>query len=137
MKQARRGSWRGHAAPRRADGQGAGSFHANGYRRLVTVSVVTAAFVLGSVWPIRAPAGGDAETFKAAYEAGEAARKAAAAVGFEWRDTKKMLRRAKKLAGKGEYEKAIDLANKAKRQGDLGVKQAEEQETAWRAAVLK
>ena len=136
MKQTMRGSWRGHAAPRRTDGRGTDWFHANRYRRLVAVSVVTAAFVSGGAWPVQAPAG-DAETFKAAYEAAVEARKAAAAVGFEWRDTKKMLRQAKKLAEKGEYEKAVRLANKAKRQGDLGVQQAEEQETAWRAAVLK
>ena len=99
------------------------------------LAAVVAAAVLAA-WPPRAPAG-DAETFEAAYEAARAARKAAAAVGFEWRDTKKMIRQAKKLAGKGEYAKAIELANRAKRQGDLAVKQAEEQETAWRAAVLK
>ena len=102
-------------------------------RPLLAAVAVAAAFAAGAP---RAPAG-DAETFKAAYEAAVTARKAAAAAGFEWRDTKKMIRQAKKLAGKGEYGKAIELANKAKRQGDLGVKQAEEQETAWRAAVLK
>ena len=62
---------------------------------------------------------------------------AAAEVGFEWRDTKKMLRQARKLAEKGEYEQAIALANRAKRQGESGVQQAKEQETTWQSRVLK
>ena len=109
----------------------------NGRRRLLA-AVAAAVFMAGaSCAATRASEADDAETFKAAYEAGQAARKAAAAVGFEWRDTKRMLRRAKKLAEKGEYEKAIELANKAKRQGEHGVAQAREQETAWKEAVLK
>ena len=79
----------------------------------------------------------DEATFKAAYEAAAAARKAARKAGYEWRDTKKMLRQARKLAKKGEYEKAIRLANVARRHSELGLIQAEEQESAWEAAVLK
>ena len=107
-------------------------------RRRLLAAAVAAAFMAGaSCAATRASEADDAETFKAAYEAGKAARKAAAAVGFEWRDTKKMLRQAKKLAEKGEYEEAIELANEAKRQGEHGVAQAREQETAWKEAVLK
>ena len=80
---------------------------------------------------------GDEEAFEAAYEAGQAARKAAARLGFEWRDTRRMLRRARKLAEKGEYEKAIKLANRARRQGELGVLQAKEQAEAWKELVVK
>ena len=79
----------------------------------------------------------DEETFKAAYSAAAAARKAVAKAGYEWRDTKKFLRQARKLAKKGEYEKAVELANRAGRQSELGLIQAEEQESAWKEAVLK
>ncbi|MBF2761198.1 MAG: SoxXA-binding protein [Ectothiorhodospiraceae bacterium AqS1] len=79
----------------------------------------------------------DQAAFDVAYDAGQMARKAAAAVGHEWRDTKKMLRQAKGLAEKGEFEKAIALANRAKRQGELGVIQAEHEEKVWMDAVLK
>ena len=108
----------------------------NGRQRLLATAVVAAAFMAGAPCATASEAD-DAEAFKAAYEAGKAARKAAAAVGFEWRDTKKMLRQANKLAEKGEYRKAIELANKARRQGEHGVAQAREQETAWKEAVLK
>ena len=102
-------------------------------KRLLTISVVV---VAASGWGSPALAG-DAATFEAAYQSADAARMAAAEVGFEWRDTKKMLRQAKKLAEKGEYEQAIALANRAKRQGEFGVLQAEEQEKTWQSRVLK
>ena len=105
-------------------------------RRLLAVTAAVAALAAGA-GSARAPAADDAGTFKAAYEAGQAARKAAAKAGFEWRDTKKMLRRAKKLAGKGEYGQAIKLANQAKHQGEQAVVQAREQERAWKAAVVQ
>ena len=107
----------------------------SGRRRFLAVAVAVAAITAGA-WTLRVSAG-DAATFKAAYKAGNAARKAAAKVGFEWRDTRRLLRRARRLAKKGKYEEAIELANQAKRQGELALLQAKEQETAWREMVLK
>ncbi len=104
----------------------------NRSRRAIAACLFACA--LGQALPALA---NDEAAFKAAYEAGDAARKAAAAVGFEWRDTKKMLRQAKSLAEKGEYQKAIDLANRAKRQGENGLIQAELEEKVWMDAVLK
>ncbi len=52
---------------------------------------------------------------KAIKEA-KAENKKAKKVGFEWRDTGKMLKKAAKLAKAGQKEAAIKLANKAKRQ---------------------
>ncbi len=49
-----------------------------------------------------------------------AARKKAASVGGEWRDIKKILKKAKKAGG----SKCVKLANKARRQGELGYAQA-------------
>lgn len=54
----------------------------------------------------------------------EAARKKAASVGGEWRDTGKMIKEAEDLVKTGEYDKAIKLANRAMRQGELGYEQA-------------
>lgn len=52
-----------------------------------------------------------------AIAAAEEARKAAAAVGYEWRDTAKMIKKAKDLAAKGKSEEAMKLARKAEEQG--------------------
>lgn len=79
----------------------------------------------------------DEKSYKAAYEAAEAARKEAANVQHEWRDTAKMLEQAEEMAAKGDYAGAQKLADKARRQSENAVAQAKEQEQAWQAAVLK
>ncbi len=56
--------------------------------------------------------------------AAETANKKAAAAGFEWRDTGKMLKQAKEAAAKKDYAKAIELAQRAERQGENALNQA-------------
>ena len=106
-------------------------------RRRFAVTLAAAGLALGAWgWAPHAWASDEA-TFKAAYEAAAAARKAARKAGYEWRDTRKMLRQARKLAKKGEFGEAVELSNRARRHSELGLIQAEEQESAWREAVLK
>jgi hypothetical protein len=71
-----------------------------------------------------------ATEFAAAVEKADASRKKAASVGGEWRDTGKMIKKAKAAAKKGDYDKALKLANTAYRQGELGYKQAMSQKDA-------
>ena len=61
---------------------------------------------------------------EAAIAAADEARKQAASVGGEWRDTGKMIKKATGLLDTKEYTKAISAANKAKKQGELGYEQA-------------
>ena len=79
----------------------------------------------------------DEKSFNASYEAADAARKKAASMNYEWRDTGKILKKAKEAAGKGDYKTAEKLATKAKMQGDMAVVQANEQEQLWQSAVVK
>jgi hypothetical protein len=79
----------------------------------------------------------DEQSFNASYEAAEAARKQAASMNYEWRDTGKMLKQAKEAAAKGDYETAERLANKAEMHGKMAVAQAKEQEQLWQSAVVK
>jgi hypothetical protein len=51
-------------------------------------------------------------------------------VHYEWRDSGKILKSAEAAAKSGDYAKAIKLANKAGKQGELAVKQAEIQKNA-------
>ncbi|MCU7918474.1 MAG: SoxXA-binding protein [Candidatus Thiodiazotropha sp. (ex Dulcina madagascariensis)] len=62
-------------------------------------------------------------------DAADAARKEAASVGGEWRDTGKMIKKAKALLSKGDYVAAAKLANDAAKQGHLGYEQAMSQKT--------
>lgn len=79
----------------------------------------------------------DEQSFNAAYEAAESARKKAASMKYEWRDTAKMLEQAKETASKGDYAAAQKLADKARMQSENAIAQAKEQEQAWQAAVVK
>jgi hypothetical protein len=56
--------------------------------------------------------------------AAEEARKKAAAVGGEWRDTAQMIKNAQTLAGAGEFDKAIEAASAAKFQAERGYEQS-------------
>ncbi len=56
--------------------------------------------------------------------AAEEARKKAAAVGGEWRDTAAMIKSAETLAGAGEFDKAIEAAAAAEFQAKRGYEQA-------------
>ena len=60
-----------------------------------------------------------------AISGAKAANKKAKAVGYEWRDTGKLLKKAEAAAKSGDNEKAVKLANKAKSEAMMAVKQAE------------
>ncbi|VAW91356.1 hypothetical protein MNBD_GAMMA21-359 [hydrothermal vent metagenome] len=60
---------------------------------------------------------------KDAIAAAKKANKEAKSVGYEWRDTGKMIKKAEKALGAEEYEKAIKLANKARRQAENAIAQ--------------
>jgi hypothetical protein len=67
---------------------------------------------------------GAAKDAEAAIAAAEAARTKASSVGGEWRDVGKMIKEAQELANSGDFAGATKLANKAKRQGEMGYEQA-------------
>ena len=65
----------------------------------------------------------DQADFDKAYEAAVAAQQKAASVSGEWRDTAKMLEQAQKMAGEGDFEGAVKLAQQAEHQGQRGYEQ--------------
>jgi hypothetical protein len=65
-----------------------------------------------------------AEKVKNLIAAADDARKQAASVGGEWRDTGKMIKKAKAMLEKGDFVAAAKLANQAAKQGHLGYEQA-------------
>ncbi len=60
-----------------------------------------------------------------AITAAEHETKRAAKAGFEWRDTGKLIKKAKAALKKGDYDTAVKLANKAKRQSSHALEQAQ------------
>jgi ParB-like chromosome segregation protein Spo0J len=65
-----------------------------------------------------------AEKVEKLIASADEARKQAASVGGEWRDTNKMIKKAKQLLEKGDFVAAAKMANKAAKQGHLGYEQA-------------
>ena len=75
------------------------------------------------------------ENFEAAYETAEAQRKEAAAVGYEWRDTGKMLKQAKQAAAAGEMDTAMQLVAQAGEQAADAIAQQAREARLWSARV--
>ena len=51
----------------------------------------------------------------------------AKALGYEWRDSRKFLKKALQAEKDGDHKKAMKLANKARQQGIIAVSQANQQ----------
>lgn len=60
---------------------------------------------------------------KDAITAAKAANQRAIKEGYEWRDTRKLIKKAQKALASGKDATAIKLANKARRQAENAVKQ--------------
>ena len=89
-----------------------------------TLTAIALASLL--TFSLSATAANKSDYNKAAASAKAAISKAKAA-NFEWRDSGKILKAAAKAAKSGNYNKAVKMANKAKRQGDLALAQSKAQ----------
>jgi len=67
--------------------------------------------------------GSNEQAAKDAIAAAKKANKDAKAVGYEWRDTAKIIKKAEKALADEDYDKAIKLANKARRQAENAIAQ--------------
>ncbi len=65
-----------------------------------------------------------AQDAEQAIAAAESARKQAAALKYEWRDTGKMIKQAQELAKEGKFVDAVNKARMAQRQGEMATQQA-------------
>ena len=74
-----------------------------------------------------APAGAADMSADKAIAAAKEARKHAASVGGEWRDTGKMIKKAEALLAEGKTEEAAKMAAEAEAQAMLGYMQATSQ----------
>jgi len=70
------------------------------------------------------------DSIKGTIEAAKTEIAKAKTTGFLWRDTEKFLKKAKEALGKGNKEKAMKLAKKAKFQAEQAQKQAKDQANA-------
>lgn len=92
-----------------------------------TILALAAATLLGAGCATQTAKPADAEQATAAIAAAEASRAAAEAVGYEWRDTAKMIADAKKAVEEKDFDKAVKLAKQAERQGKEALAQHKQQ----------
>ncbi len=101
------------------------------------LAVLLLASLLGSVSCASEQSKPDAASVDAAITAAEAARKQAASVGGEWRDTGKLIKKAKAAAETGDFAKAIALATQARKQAEAGYQQSMDQKNAGIPSYMK
>ena len=97
--------------------------------RKIIPFAIAAAFALGAC----ASDGGTSATkgdASSAIIAAEHENSRAKKKGFEWRDTGKLIKKAKEAEKAGDFGKAVKLANKAKNQASNAIAQAEAQKNA-------
>ena len=61
----------------------------------------------------------------------------AAAAGYEWIETSKLLEQAETAADAGDMEEAIQLLEKARFQAEAAIRQSEHEAGAWRDRVIR
>jgi nucleoid-associated protein YgaU len=91
--------------------------------RLISVAFLSLGLMAGCATTENAPANDASATAQQAIDAAKAANKEAKAVGYEWRDTGKFIKEAEAALASGNTDEATKLANKAKTQAELAVKQ--------------
>ena len=79
----------------------------------------------------------DEAGYKAACEAAEAARKAAAEARYEWNTTAPLIKKAVEAAAGGDYDKATKFCNEARLHGELALAQSRREAEDWKAQVVK
>jgi len=72
----------------------------------------------------------DMVDFQTLVKQTEAAIQEAAAMGGEWRDTRKIFKKGLEAEKAGKHNLAIKLVKKAKKQAELGIAQAKSQRNA-------
>jgi hypothetical protein len=75
--------------------------------------------------------------FKTALATAEAAEQDAGALKNQWIPTEQALAAAKKAAAAGDFDAAVAQAKEAEALAKASIAQAKEQQTAWRAGVIR
>jgi len=75
--------------------------------------------------------------FKAALVAAEAAEQDAGTLKNQWIPTEQALVAAKKAAAAGDFDAAVAEAKEAEALAKASIAQAKEQQSAWRAGVIR
>jgi hypothetical protein len=84
-----------------------------------------------------ARAAGTQADFDTAFAAAQAAEKEAGTLKNQWIPTEQALAAAKKAAAAGDFDTAVDQARQAEALAKASIAQSKEQDTAWKAGVIR
>jgi hypothetical protein len=84
-----------------------------------------------------AQAAGTQTDFDTAFTAAQTAEKEAGTLKNQWIPTEQALAAAKKAATAGDFDTAIDQAKQAEALAKASIAQSKEQNTAWKAGVIR
>lgn len=96
--------------------------------KITTINLLSFALLFSTVVSNTTMAA-DNKAAQSAIDKAETSRQHAASVDGEWRDTGKIIKKAKAALQEGKFDQAIKLARKAERQGSYGYEQAISQKT--------
>ncbi len=77
------------------------------------------------------------DEFNAAFAEANETRKMANSLGYEWRDTAKILKQAAEAAEQGDLDKAMKLIEQAKFQSEAAITQANREKDLWVGRVIR
>ena len=95
--------------------------------KIINLSLIPLRFITIVTACLLTPVLAQAGNYEAAVKDANASINNAKAVNYEWRDSRKMLKKADKLNKAGKSDDAMKLVEKAKKQGELAVAQADQQ----------
>ncbi|MEJ2405559.1 MAG: SoxXA-binding protein [Candidatus Thiodiazotropha sp.] len=94
------------------------------YKKVISLLILLAALTAAGMTTSVMAEEASAAKVQKLIDAAKAAKKEAASVNGEWRDTGKMIKKAEELLKQGKFVEAAKLANDAAKQGHLGYQQA-------------
>lgn len=103
------------------------------YAPLLAITLLASA--CANKGPSQPPA--TADSASQAIAAAEAAAQKAEEVGYQWRDTEKLITEAKAAAAKQDFATAQKLANEAEQQGKLAFEQYERETATFKTLQVK
>jgi hypothetical protein len=95
--------------------------------------LVTIALVCGTA----AQAANTQADFDTAFAAAQAAEKEAGTLKNQWIPTEQALAAAKKAAAAGDFDAAVSQAKQAEALAKASIAQSKEQDTAWKAGIIR
>lgn len=101
------------------------------------LAVIFCAAPLTAAEPAAAPAATPAAPVPTSplIDQAEAARKEAASLGYEWRDTAALIESARQALGKGQQAESDRFASEALLQGRAAVAQAKDMQANWKIMI--